>query len=112
MSTVKGEPQLNVIPQQCRALLDIRTIPGQCHEVLKKQLADIVQEEERSISVSLQTGPLKEIREEFQKGLSKGISFQARLDVTPISFSKQVSLKEFYRNLPSGLTSPSLLLSS
>jgi len=78
---VKGEPQLNVIPQQCRALLDIRTIPGQSHEVLKKQLTDIVQEEERSISVSLQSGPLKEIREEFQKGLSKGISFQAKLDV-------------------------------
>jgi len=78
---VKGEPQLNVIPQQCRALLDIRTIPGQSHEVLKKQLVDIVQEEERSISVSLQSGPLKEIREEFQKGLSKGIAFQAKLDV-------------------------------
>ena len=78
---VKGEPQLNVIPQQCRALLDIRTIPGQSHEVLKKQLVDIVQEEERSISASLQSGPLKEIREEFQKGLSKGIAFQAKLDV-------------------------------
>jgi succinyl-diaminopimelate desuccinylase len=78
---VKGEPQLNVVPQQCRALLDIRTIPGQSHEVLKKQMADIVQEEERSISMSLQSGALKEIREEFQKGLSKEISFQAKLHV-------------------------------
>jgi succinyl-diaminopimelate desuccinylase len=78
---VKGEPQLNVIPQQCRALLDIRTIPGQSHETLKRQLEDIVQEEERSVCASLQYGPLKEIREEFQKGLSKGISFQAKLHV-------------------------------
>lgn len=78
---VKGEPQLNVIPQQCRALLDIRTIPGQSHEALKKELENIVQEEERSICASLQSGPLKEIREEFQKGLSKGISFQAKLHV-------------------------------
>jgi len=78
---VKGEPQLNVIPQQCRALLDIRTVPGQSHEALKKQLEDIVQEEERSIRASLQSGPLKGIREEFQKGLSKGISFQAKLHV-------------------------------
>jgi succinyl-diaminopimelate desuccinylase len=77
----KGEPQLNVIPQQCRALLDIRTIPGQSHEALKKQLEDIVKEEEKSICASLQSGPLKEIREEFQKGLSKGISFQAKLHV-------------------------------
>ena len=78
---LKGEPQLNVIPQECRALLDIRTIPGQSHEALKKQMEDIVQEEERIICASLQSGPLKEIREEFEKGLSKGISFQARLNV-------------------------------
>jgi succinyl-diaminopimelate desuccinylase len=78
---VKGEPQLNVIPQQCRALLDIRTIPGQSHETLKKELENIVQEEERSICASLESGPLKENREEFQKGLSKGISFQAKLHV-------------------------------
>jgi len=31
---LKGEPQLNVMPHQCRALLDIRTIPGQLHEVV------------------------------------------------------------------------------
>jgi succinyl-diaminopimelate desuccinylase len=77
----KGEPQLNVIPYQCRALLDIRTIPGQSHEALKKQLEDIVKEEERSIKASLDSGPLKEIRETLEKGLSKGISFQAKLDV-------------------------------
>ena len=40
---VRGEPQLNVIPPECRALLDIRSIPGQSHEALKKQLEDIVQ---------------------------------------------------------------------
>ncbi len=76
---VKGEPQLNVIPQQCRALLDIRTIPGQSHEALKKELEDIIQEEEISIRASLESGPLRQIREEFQKGLSKGISFQVQL---------------------------------
>ena len=74
---VKGEPQVNVIPQQCRAFLDIRTIPGQSHEALKKQLEDIVQEEKRSVCESLQSGPLREIREALAKGLSKGISFQA-----------------------------------
>ncbi len=78
---VKGEPQLNVVPYQCRALLDIRTIPGQSHEALKKQLEDIVQEEERSVNASLHSGPFKEIRETLEKGLSRGISFQSRLDV-------------------------------
>jgi succinyl-diaminopimelate desuccinylase len=78
---VKGEPQLNVVPNQCRALLDIRTIPGQSHETLKKQLMDIVQEEERSINASLESGVLKEMRESLEKGLSKGISFQSKLDV-------------------------------
>lgn len=78
---VKGEPQLNVVPYQCRALLDIRTIPGQSHEALKKQLEDIVQEEERSVNASLHSGPFKEIRETLEKGLSRGMLFQSKLDV-------------------------------
>ena len=78
---VKGEPQLNVIPYQCRALLDIRTVPGQSHEALKKQLEDIVEEEERSVNASLDSGPLKEIRETLEKNLSKGLSFQSKLNV-------------------------------
>ena len=78
---LKGEPQLNVVPYQCRALLDIRTVPGQSHEVLKKQLEDIVFEEERAIRGSLESGFLKEIRENLEKGLSKGISFEASLHV-------------------------------
>ncbi len=78
---VKGEPQLNVVPFQCRALLDIRTIPGQLHEALKKQLEDIVKEEEKSICESLQNGFHRELRETLEKGLSKGISFQATLNI-------------------------------
>jgi len=78
---LKGEPQLNVMPYQCRALLDIRTIPGQSHEVVKKQLEDIVREEERSVQENLQSGPLKEIRESLEKGLSKGILFEAKLNI-------------------------------
>jgi succinyl-diaminopimelate desuccinylase len=78
---VKGEPQLNVIPYQCRALLDIRTVPGQPHEALKKQLEDIVREEEKSVNASLGSGPFREIRETLETGLSKGISFQSKLNV-------------------------------
>jgi succinyl-diaminopimelate desuccinylase len=78
---VKGEPQLNVVPYQCRALLDIRTIPGQSHEALKKQLEDIVREEERSINESLDSGPLKEIRESIERGLSKGLILEAKLNI-------------------------------
>jgi succinyl-diaminopimelate desuccinylase len=78
---VKGEPQLNVIPYQCRALLDIRTIPGQPHEALKKQLEEIVRGEEESVNASLDSGPLKEIRETLETNLSKGLSFQSKLHV-------------------------------
>ena len=80
-SPMKGEPQLNVVPYQCRALLDIRTIPGQSHETLKKQLEDIVKAEERSICESLRSGPPREIIEGLEKGLSKGISFEAQLNI-------------------------------
>jgi succinyl-diaminopimelate desuccinylase len=78
---VKGEAQLNVVPYQCRALLDIRTIPGQPHEALKKQLEEIVKEEEKSVNASLDSGPLREVRESLEKNLSKGLSFQSKLNV-------------------------------
>ena len=76
----KGEPQLNVIPSQCRALLDIRTIPGQSHQTLKAHLQNMVEEEEKSVRAGLKSGPLKEIREKLHKGLSKGIAFEAKID--------------------------------
>ena len=78
---VRGEPQLNVVPQECRALLDIRTIPGQSHEVLKKKLEDLVHEEERSVSESLRSGSLRELRERVEKGLSRGLAFEAKLNI-------------------------------
>lgn len=78
---MRGEPQLNVVPYQCRALLDIRTIPGQSHEALKKQLEDIIKAEEQAVFQSLQSGASREIRESLEKGLSKGISFQATMNV-------------------------------
>jgi succinyl-diaminopimelate desuccinylase len=78
---VKGEPQLNVVPYQCRALLDIRTIPGQSHEVLKNQLESIVREEERTVRDALESGFLKEIRESLEEGLSTGLPFEVKLNV-------------------------------
>lgn len=39
---VKGEPQINVMPDQCMTALDIRTIPGQEHAVLRRQMEDIL----------------------------------------------------------------------
>jgi succinyl-diaminopimelate desuccinylase len=78
---VKGAPQLNVVPEQCRALLDIRTIPGQSHEALKKQLEDLVEEEKQAVRRSLDSGPLKEIREQLEKGLSKNLPFEATLNI-------------------------------
>ena len=55
--------------------------PGQSHEVLKKQLEDIVREEEKVVRRSLDSGYLREIRESLEKGLSKNIGFEARLNV-------------------------------
>jgi succinyl-diaminopimelate desuccinylase len=46
-SPVKGEPQINVIPDQCIAALDIRTVPGQDHESLRRQMEEILQRLER-----------------------------------------------------------------
>jgi succinyl-diaminopimelate desuccinylase len=62
-------------------LLDIRTVPGQSHETLKKQLEDIVQEEEKSVNASLESGSLKAMRETLERGLSRGMSLQSQLNV-------------------------------
>ncbi|WP_394218305.1 M20 family metallopeptidase [Halobacillus trueperi] len=41
-SPAKGDAQINVIPEQCMTTLDIRTVPGQDHEVLKEELQQIL----------------------------------------------------------------------
>jgi succinyl-diaminopimelate desuccinylase len=38
---VKGDAQINVIPEQCMTTLDIRTVPGQDHEILKQEIQHI-----------------------------------------------------------------------
>ncbi|QSO51533.1 M20 family metallopeptidase [Alicyclobacillus curvatus] len=40
---VSGEPQINVVPDQCLTTLDIRTVPGQEHDTLRQQIEDILQ---------------------------------------------------------------------
>ncbi|WP_180953730.1 M20 family metallopeptidase [Bacillus sp. T33-2] len=39
---VKGDSQINVMPDTCMAALDIRTIPGQDHEMLKQSIEAIL----------------------------------------------------------------------
>lgn len=38
---VKGEAQINVIPKECMTTLDIRTVPGQKNNILKKKILNI-----------------------------------------------------------------------
>lgn len=40
---VKGEPQINVVPDQCMTTLDIRTVPGQQHETLQAEMNEILE---------------------------------------------------------------------
>ncbi|WP_420908740.1 M20 family metallopeptidase [Brevibacillus humidisoli] len=39
---VKGEAQLNVMPDQCMTMLDIRTVPGQDHQELRQKMEAIL----------------------------------------------------------------------
>jgi succinyl-diaminopimelate desuccinylase len=39
---VRGDAQINVIPDQCMTTLDIRTVPGQDHSKLKQEIQDIL----------------------------------------------------------------------
>lgn len=41
---VEGEAQINVIPSKCVTTLDIRTVPGQDHEQIKKDIDNIIRE--------------------------------------------------------------------
>jgi len=40
-SPVQGEPQINVVPKEAMVALDIRTVPGQEHTVIKEKIAAI-----------------------------------------------------------------------
>lgn len=42
LSPSKGQPQINVVPGEAYMALDIRTVPGQDHNTLKKQLQEIL----------------------------------------------------------------------
>jgi succinyl-diaminopimelate desuccinylase len=78
---IKGEPQLNVMPSGCEALVDTRTIPGQSHEELKSQLTQIVKDVEEGVRGDLDSGWEKDIREKLQPGLSEGLPFSAEIDI-------------------------------
>ncbi|MDC0759742.1 M20 family metallopeptidase [Brevibacillus sp. AG] len=41
---VKGDAQINVVPDQCMTTLDIRTVPGQDHQELYKEISVILEE--------------------------------------------------------------------
>ncbi|MFY0758153.1 M20 family metallopeptidase [Metabacillus dongyingensis] len=41
---VKGEAQINVVPAQCMTTLDIRTVPGQEHHQLRKEIEVIIEQ--------------------------------------------------------------------
>jgi succinyl-diaminopimelate desuccinylase len=78
---IKGEPQLNVMPSACQTLIDIRTIPGQSHEALKSDLTRIVRDVEGEVREDLTSGWRREIREQLQPGLSRGLPFSAEIDI-------------------------------
>ncbi len=78
---ISGEGQLNVMSSSCQLLLDIRTIPGQDHEVLKTQLAEIVTEVESQTQQNLAQGFEREVREQLQPGIADQLKFSAKLDV-------------------------------
>jgi succinyl-diaminopimelate desuccinylase len=78
---VRGEPQLNVMPSACQALIDIRTIPGQSHEELKSTLTRIVRDVEKEVRTDLVSGWEKMIRERLQAGLSRGLPFSVEIEI-------------------------------
>ncbi len=54
---VKGDAQINVVPDQCMTTLDIRTVPGQDHDTLRQQMEAILQElsrEDNSFKATLE----------------------------------------------------------
>ena len=77
---IKGEPQLNVMPSACEALVDIRTIPGQSHESLRSGLSQIVRDVESEVRQDLVSGWEGAMREQLEPGLSKGLAFSAEID--------------------------------
>ncbi|SDK86695.1 M20 family metallopeptidase [Natronincola ferrireducens] len=57
MAPSKGEAQINVIPKECYTTLDIRTVPEQNHEILKKEIQEIIDrlaEENKDFKASME----------------------------------------------------------
>ena len=47
MAPIAGPPQLNVMPQRAKVLIDIRTVPGQSHADIRRKLIELAIEIER-----------------------------------------------------------------
>ena len=47
MAPIAGPPQLNVMPQKAKVLVDIRTVPGQSHPDIRRKLIELATEVER-----------------------------------------------------------------
>lgn len=79
---VAGEPQLNVMAEDCQAWLDIRTVPGQEHEGLKEALVRLVAEVERETRADLESGFEGKVRATLaeHERLPEGIGYRARLE--------------------------------
>ena len=79
---VTGEPQLNVMSKDCKAHLDIRTVPGQDHKRLEEALTKIVREVEAATDEDLAGGFEGKVRAtlgEHEK-LPEGIGYRADLE--------------------------------
>jgi succinyl-diaminopimelate desuccinylase len=46
----QGPPQLNVVPGEAEILVDVLTIPGQDHDVIRKSLSELVQQTVREVN--------------------------------------------------------------
>ena len=49
-----GPPQLNVVPGESRVLVDIRTIPGQSHDTIRKELQTLNTDVEKQVQAFFQ----------------------------------------------------------
>ena len=46
----QGTPQLNVVPGEAEILVDVRTLPGQHHDIIRKALGDLAQQTAREVN--------------------------------------------------------------
>ena len=107
INTIEGGVKVNVVPDRCSVNIDMRTVPGQVHAQIRKQLEDLLAERERRDPgfhaelttvhfdlPSVETRPDDPAVVRFMAAAARGMGWEPELIVVPFATEAAIFVPE------------------